>query len=61
MKNKIPWYVKARRDNKRHWFINAESKPVFTDNKDSIGYRGPYTKKEVSELTGTSCDFLKTT
>lgn len=35
------------------WYINADDRPVLTTKSDAMGYRGPYSKQEVSELTGT--------
>lgn len=43
---------------KAGWYINADDRPVFTVPSDAIGYRGPYGKQEVSELTGTAPDDL---
>lgn len=39
----------------KEWFIDVNDKPVFTDMRNATysGMRGPYTKIEAAELTGT--------
>jgi hypothetical protein len=43
---------------KAKWYINADDRPIFTYPSDAVGYRGPYSKREVSELTGTDYSYL---
>src|SRR3990167_11435719 len=42
------------------WFIEVNDRPIYTSKEQAnkMGWRGPYTKREVSELTGTSYDYL---
>ena len=42
------------------WFINPDDRPIYTSKEHAynMGWRGPYTKREASELTGTSYDYL---
>lgn len=36
---------------RKQWYIDADDKPVFTTKSDSMGYRGPYSKQEIKDLT----------
>ncbi|GAB1353146.1 hypothetical protein MASR1M12_18800 [Erysipelotrichia bacterium] len=44
---------------RKQWYIDADDKPVFTTKSDSMGYRGPYSKQEISELLGIDKTELK--
>lgn len=42
------------------WYINEQDRPVWISRADAVdGYRGPYSQKEVSSLTGTAADYLR--
>jgi hypothetical protein len=36
---------------KKQWFIDADNMPVYTVKSDAVGYRGPYSKQEIKDLT----------
>ncbi len=36
---------------KKQWYIDADDMPVYTVKSDATGYRGPYSKQEIKDLT----------
>ena len=46
----------------KHWYINAYDRPLYTEDESAhrMSWRGPYSKRDVSELTGTSYDYMHT-
>lgn len=46
---------------KKGWYINVDDRPIYTTAADAQagGMRGPYTKQEASELTGTDPSYMK--
>jgi len=43
------------------WYINVNDRPVFTTFEIAVlsGMRGPFSKTETSELTGTDKSYMK--
>jgi hypothetical protein len=54
------WKGQKEKPTKPQWYINVDDRPVLATHDDAVksGMRGPYSKGEVSDLTGTHYDFL---